>query len=125
MSVEEVLNTNVTLISASELESEVRNLAENLRSLKEENTEEHKKILQRLEVIEKWLSLAKLQGSWKSRTCKHVNNGICNAWNISDPVRIGIPEDAVYTPPDGTKRVIVTKYYDICITCPLYESRKV
>jgi len=125
MATEEVLNTTITLVSISELEGEIKNLNDNIKSLKEENSEEHKKILQKLELIEKWLTLAKSQGSWKSKTCKYANNGVCGAWNISDPTRIGIPEDAIYIAPDGSRRVIVSKYYELCITCPLYEVKRI
>jgi hypothetical protein len=127
MSSEDVLNPNITLISTSELEAELKNLLEYFKSLKYENEEEHKKIIERVFAIEttlKWLNIAKSQGAWKSKTCRHVTNGICNAWNISDPNKLGIMDDAIYISTDGTKRVIVNKFYEICITCPLYESKK-
>ncbi len=126
-SIEENLKPNIVVLSTSDLEEEIKGIVEEFKKYKLDNEEEHKKIGEVLSTIVKltsWINLAKSQGVWKSKTCKHSINFICEAWNISDPEKLGIPSDAISTTQDGNKKVIVGKFSDICIVCPLYEGRR-
>ncbi|MEM0113791.1 MAG: hypothetical protein QW253_04280, partial [Metallosphaera sp.] len=70
-----------------------------------------------------WLKVAQVQGVWKSKTCRHSINGRCNAWNISDPEKIGLTPDKI-DESDNSKRVIVDKFPNLCVACPLYEAKR-
>ncbi|BBD73899.1 hypothetical protein HS1genome_2288 [Sulfodiicoccus acidiphilus] len=133
---EESLYSSVSLVSASELESELSALKEQIKALKEVMERQQgdlsgsKATLEKLEsmVLQlerelSWRAVAKSQGLWKSRRCKHVNSGICGAWHVSEPEKLGVPQDAVEIT-DGAKRVSVIKFPDLCIACPLYEPRR-
>ncbi|WP_338599647.1 hypothetical protein V6M85_10340 [Sulfolobus tengchongensis] len=126
-SIEDNLKPNVILLSTSDLEQEIRQLAEELKNIKNSNDEEHKKIYTIIDNLTRnltWINVAKSQGIWKSKTCKHVLNFACQAWNISDENKLGIPNEAIIINDDGTKRVVVSKFPEICIVCPLYEARR-
>lgn len=64
------------------------------------------------------------QGVWKSKTCRHNGGGVCGAWNISDPERTGVPKEAVVPGQQGNK-ISVSKFPELCVACPLYESIRV
>ncbi len=127
MSVEENLKPSVVLVSTSELEEEIKRIEEEIRSHEQLDLDSLKKIHEELNNINKaisWLRIAESQGVWKSRTCKHAANETCNAWNISDPEKVGIPSDVISFNQDGTKRVLVSKFPGLCIACPLYEPKR-
>ncbi|MEM0362622.1 MAG: hypothetical protein QXH75_02260 [Sulfolobaceae archaeon] len=124
---EENLKPSVTLLSTSELEEEIKNLSEELKKIKNSNDDEHKKIYDSISNLARslaWLNISKSQGVWKSKTCKHSVNFVCQAWNISDEEKLGIPSDFISVNQDGSKKVIVSKFPEICISCPLYEARR-
>ncbi|QGA55070.1 hypothetical protein GFS03_11035 [Sulfolobus sp. E5-1-F] len=124
---EDNLKPNIVLLSTSDLEQEIRQLTEELKSMKDDNEEEHKKIYVMIDNIARtlnWINIAKSQSIWKSKTCKHAINFVCQAWNISDENKLGIPSDVIVVNNDGTKRVVVSKFSEICIACPLYEPRR-
>lgn len=117
---EETLKPSVTLISASEIENELKN------ALNEFN-EKHKQLEDKITSLEKfisWLNVAKAQGLWKAKTCKYSNQEACEAWNISEPEKLSIPQDVIIFKQDGTKRVAVLKFPEFCVTCPLYEPKR-
>ncbi|AWR97095.1 hypothetical protein DFR86_05635 [Acidianus sulfidivorans JP7] len=127
MSVEDGLKPSVILISPSDIEENVKKLEEEIKNHEQIDIESQKKIQEEIDNIWKslaWLKIAESQGMWKSKTCRHSNQGSCEAWNISDPSRLGIPEDAITTAQDGSKRVVIAKFYQLCISCPLYEARR-
>jgi hypothetical protein len=127
MSVEENLKPSVILVSPSELEEEIKKIEEEIKSHEQLDVDLFKKIQEELNGINKaisWLRIAESQGIWKSKTCKHVINDSCNAWNISDPEKVGIPTDVISFNQDGTKRVVVSKFPGLCIACPLYEPKR-
>ncbi|AAK40463.1 hypothetical protein SULI_05515 [Saccharolobus solfataricus] len=124
---EDNLKPNIVLLSTSDLEQEIRQLTEELKNVKDNNNEEHKKLYALVDNITRtlnWINIAKSQGIWKSKTCKHAINFVCQAWNISDESKLGIPSDVIVINDDGTKRVVVSKFSEICIVCPLYEARR-
>ncbi|MDT7875564.1 MAG: hypothetical protein RXQ80_03955 [Sulfolobaceae archaeon] len=124
---EETLKPSIVLVSTSELEEEVKKVEEKLKSLEDSHNKEFEKIkaeIDTLHTLTSWLNIAKSQGLWKSRTCKHVINDACVAWSIAEPEKVGIPSDAVVVTENGSKKVVVTKFFEICITCPLYEPKK-
>ena len=124
---EELIKPSIVLVSVSDLEGEVRRLAEEVKALREEKRLSDEGISKRFETIERslaWLNVMRAQAVWKSRTCRHSVNGVCEAWHITEPEKIGIPADAVI-PADGQyKKVNLTKFPEICASCPLYEARK-
>ncbi|MDT7861216.1 MAG: hypothetical protein RRA45_03220 [Saccharolobus sp.] len=126
-SIDENLKPNVVVLSTSDLEEEIKGINEELKKFKGENEEEHRKIYEILSNLSKmlnWINVAKSQAIWKSKTCKHSVNFTCQAWNISDEEKLGIPSEAIVINQDGTKKVIVSKFPDICMICPLYEARR-
>ncbi|BFH74432.1 hypothetical protein SJAV_23760 [Sulfurisphaera javensis] len=125
---EETLKPNVVLISASDLESEIKQLEEKVKQINDTNIQEFEKIkseIDKLHTLTSWLVIAKSQGIWKSKTCRHVINDSCSAWSISEPEKLGIPQDAVFVTENGSKKVVVAKFPELCITCPLYEPKKI
>lgn len=124
---EETLKPSIVLISASDLENEIHQLNEKLNQLNENNSHEFEKIkseIDKLHTLTSWLAIAKSQGIWKSKTCRHVVNDTCSAWLISEPEKLGIPQDAVFVADNGSKKVVVSKFPELCIVCPLYEPKK-
>ncbi|NON61967.1 hypothetical protein [Acidianus sp. RZ1] len=125
---DEELSSTIILTSTSELESEIKKIEEEIKTHEQFDIDSQKKVLEELERVKKsisWLKIAESQGIWKSKTCRHGISGSCDAWNVSDPIKLGIPEDAVNTNQDGSKRVSINKFYSICITCPLYEANRI
>jgi hypothetical protein len=127
MSLEESLKSSVVLISPSDIEESVKKIEEEIKSHEQIDIDFQKKIQEELDKIRStlsWLKIAESQGVWKTKTCRHAIDGVCEAWNISDPGKLGIPQEVISVNQDGTKRVVVAKFYQICITCPLYEPRR-
>lgn len=127
MSLEESLKPSVVLVSPSDIEESVKKIEEELKVYEQSNAEFQKKLQGEIDSLWKslsWLKVAESQGMWKSKTCRHNNQGLCEAWNISDPAKLGIPEDSISVSQDGVKKVLVTKFFHICIACPLYEPRR-
>ncbi|QGR17121.1 hypothetical protein D1869_07930 [Sulfurisphaera ohwakuensis] len=125
---EETLKPNIVLISASDLENEIKQLEDKIKQINNNNNIEFEKIkseLDKLHTITGWLNIAKSQGIWKSKTCRYVNNDSCSAWSISEPEKLGIPQDAIFVTENGSKKVVVAKFPELCITCPLYEPKKI
>lgn len=126
--VEESLKPNIVLVSASDLENEIKQLNERINQISENNVHEFEKIkseIDKLHTLTSWLAIAKSQGIWKSKTCRHIVNDTCSAWSINEPEKLGIPQDAVLAIENGTKKVVVAKFPELCITCPLYEPKKI
>ncbi|BCU71305.1 hypothetical protein [Stygiolobus caldivivus] len=124
---EDTLKNNVVLISASDLEEEIKELKDKLKGINDSTTQEFNSIkseLDKLFTITSWLNIARSQGMWKAKTCRHVFNDTCNAWSVAEPEKLGIPQDAVVVQENGSKKIVVAKFSDLCITCPLYEPRK-
>ena len=124
---EETLKPNIILISSSDLENEIRQLNEKLNQVNENNLHEFEKIkseIDKLHTLASWLAIAKSQGIWKSKTCRYVVNDTCSAWSISEPEKLGIPQDAVIVTENNSKKVVISKFPELCITCPLYEPKK-
>lgn len=124
---EENLKPSIVLLSTSDLEIEVRELKEQIRNLKENDDVEHTKITEKIDELARglaWLNIAKSQGMWKSRTCRHMENDACSAWNVNEPEKLGIPADAVTLEQNGSKRISVLKFPELCISCPLYEAKR-
>jgi hypothetical protein len=124
---EDTLKNNVVLISASDLEEEIKEIREKIKNLNDSTSQEFNNVksqLDRLFTITSWLNIARSQGLWKAKTCRHVFNDTCNAWSISEPEKLGIPQDAIVVLENGSKKVVVAKFSDICITCPLYEPKR-
>jgi len=124
---EETLKPNIILISASDLENEIKQIDEKLNQVNENNLHEFEKIrseIDKLHTLTSWLAIAKSQGVWKSKTCRHVINDACSAWSISEPEKLGIPQDSIFVTENGSKKIIVAKFPELCITCPLYEPKK-
>ncbi|ARM75738.1 hypothetical protein [Acidianus manzaensis] len=127
MSVEDSLKPSVILVSPSDIEENVKKIEEEIKNHEQLDLDSQKKIQEEIDKIWKslgWFKIAESQGIWKSKTCRHGTQGSCEAWNISDPSKLGIPEDAISVAQDGTKRVITAKFYQLCISCPLYEPRR-
>lgn len=127
MSLEDSLKPSVVLISPSDIEESVKKIEEELKTHEQLDLDTQKKIQEELDKISKsisWLRVAESQGMWKSKTCRHGTQGSCEAWNISDPIKLGIPEEAVSVSQDGTRRVVISRFFQICIACPLYEPRR-
>ena len=124
---EETLKPNIALISTSDLENEIKQLSEKINQVSENNSHELEKIkseIGKLYTLTSWLAIAKSQGIWKSKTCRYVVNDACSAWNISEPEKLGIPQDAIFVAENGSKKVNVAKFPELCIVCPLYEPKK-
>ncbi|AWR94658.1 hypothetical protein [Acidianus brierleyi] len=127
MSLEDNLKPSIVLVSPSDLEEEIKKIEEEIKSHEQIDVDFQKKIHEEIDNISKslsWLKIAESQGVWKSKTCKHVSNDTCNAWNISDPEKLGIPVDVIIFNQDGSKKVSVNKFPGLCITCPLYEPKR-
>ncbi|AHC51738.1 hypothetical protein SUSAZ_07155 [Sulfolobus acidocaldarius SUSAZ] len=123
---EDGLKPTIVLVSASELEEEVRKLSDKVNNLVTDSraqNEELKTEINNIKSLISWLSIARSQGLWKAKTCKHSVNEKCNAWNISDPEKLGIPQEYVSEGENGSKKVLVGKFSEICITCPLYDPK--
>ena len=124
---EETLKPNIILISASDLENEIKQINEKLNQVNENNLHEFEKIkseIDKLHTLTSWLAIAKSQGIWKSKTCRYVTNDTCSAWSISEPEKLGIQQDAIFVTENGSKKIIIAKFPELCITCPLYEPKK-
>jgi hypothetical protein len=124
---EEPFRTNIVLVSVTDLESEVKSLKAELDKVKEDQRKVSEEAAKRIEGLERalsWLNVERSQAVWKSRTCRYANNGICDAWNVSDPERVGVPKDAVIAVEGPFKKVDLQKFPEICAVCPLYEVRK-
>ncbi len=124
---EENLKPSIVLLSASDLELEVKELKEQVRNLRDNNDADHTKLHEKIEEITKglaWLNIAKSQGMWKAKTCRHMENNACSAWNVNEPEKLGIPADAVTLEQNGVKRVSVARFPELCISCPLYEAKR-
>jgi len=127
MSVEDNLKPSIAIISPSDVEVEVKKIEEELHAHQQLEGEKIKSILddvKKLWDFISWLRIAEAQGVWKAKTCRHSINDRCQAWNISDPDRVGLPPDVVQVNQDGTKNVWVGKYPHFCIACPLYEAKR-
>ncbi|MEM3347038.1 MAG: hypothetical protein QXR57_02295 [Metallosphaera sp.] len=126
MSIEDNLRPSVMLISPSDIEEDIKKLQDKLKSHEELELNDITKLkedAQKLWDFVSWLKVAQVQGVWKSKTCRHSINGRCNAWNISDPEKIGLTPDKI-DESDNTKRVIVDKFPNLCVACPLYEAKR-
>ncbi|MEM3357724.1 MAG: hypothetical protein QXK17_01985 [Metallosphaera sp.] len=126
MSIEDNLRPSVMLISPSDIEEDIKKLQDKLKSHEELELNDIAKLkedAQKLWDFVSWLKVAQVQGVWKSKTCRHSINGRCNAWNISDPEKIGLTPDKI-DESDNTKRVIVDKFPNLCVACPLYEAKR-
>mgnify|MGYP001772531098 CR=1 FL=1 len=124
---DEVFKPSIVLVSVSDLEGEVKKLADELKALKEEGRVREETIIKRVETLERslsWLNVIRAQAVWKSRSCRHSVNGVCEAWHVADPEKIGIPVDAVVVTEGPYKKISLTKFPELCATCPLYEARK-
>ncbi len=124
---EDLIKPSIVLVSVSDLEGEVRKLAEELRSIREEKRASDESLVKRIESIERaiaWLNVVKAQAIWKSKTCRHSSNGVCEAWHIAEPEKIGIPPNAVVQAEGPYKKVNLAVFPEICASCPLYEARK-
>ncbi|MEL9969302.1 hypothetical protein [Metallosphaera sp.] len=126
MSIEDNLRPSVMLISPSDIEEDIKKLQDKLKSHEELELNDITKLkedAQKLWDFVSWLKVAQVQGVWKSKTCRHSINGRCNAWNISDPEKIGLTPDKI-DESDNSKRVIVDKFPNLCVACPLYEAKR-
>ncbi|AEB94280.1 hypothetical protein [Metallosphaera cuprina] len=126
MSIEDNLRPSVMLISPSDIEEDIKKLQDKLKSHEELELNDIAKLkedAQKLWDFVSWLKVAQVQGVWKSKTCRHSINGRCNAWNISDPEKIGLTPDKI-DESDNSKRVIVDKFPNLCVACPLYEAKR-
>ena len=124
---DEVFKPSIVLVSVSDLEGEVKKLADEIRALREEGRVKEESIVKRVESLERslsWLNVVRAQAVWKSKSCRHSVNGICEAWHVTDPEKIGIPGDAVVQTEGPYKKISLMKFPEICATCPLYEARK-
>ncbi|BCS91815.1 hypothetical protein [Metallosphaera javensis (ex Sakai et al. 2022)] len=127
MSVEDNLKPSIMLISPTDIELDIKRLEEQLKVHQDQESDNVQKIredIQRLWDFVSWLKIAQVQGVWKSKTCRHSVNGRCNAWNVSEPERIGLSSEYVEAGGDNVKHVVVEKYPHFCITCPLYEAKR-
>ncbi|MGC9106023.1 MAG: hypothetical protein ACP5HQ_06340 [Thermoprotei archaeon] len=124
---EEVFKPNIVLVSVTDLETEVKSLKAEVEKVKDDNRRAHDDIVKRIEALEKsvsWLTVVRSQAIWKSKTCRYANNGICDAWNVSEPDKVGVPNDAVVAVDGPYKKVNLNKFPEICAVCPLYEMKK-
>ncbi|MCY0850191.1 hypothetical protein [Sulfuracidifex metallicus] len=124
---EENLKPSIVLLSASDLELELKELKEEIKSLRDNNDVDHSRLNEKIDNVAKsitWLNIARSQGMWKSRTCRHMENDACSAWNVNEPEKLGIPAEAVTLEQTGIKRISVLKFPELCIACPLYEAKR-
>ncbi|AWR99620.1 hypothetical protein [Metallosphaera hakonensis] len=127
MSIEDNLKPSIMLISPTDIEGDIKKLEEQLRFHQEQESNNVQKVKEELQKIWEtlsWLKIAEVQGVWKSKTCRHSLNGRCNAWNVSEPERIGLSQDMVEIGNDNTRHVIVERFPNFCIACPLYEVKR-
>jgi hypothetical protein len=124
---EEVFKPNIVLVSVTDLETEVKSLKAEVEKVKDDSKRTHDDIVKRVEALEKsvsWLTVVRSQAIWKSKTCRYANNGVCDAWNVSEPDKVGVPNDAVVAVDGPYKKVNLNKFPEICAVCPLYEMKK-
>ncbi|QKQ99707.1 hypothetical protein GWK48_04255 [Metallosphaera tengchongensis] len=126
MSVEENLKPSILLISPSDIESDIKKIEEELKIIHNDSDDKILKLkedVQRLWNFVEWLKIAQVQGIWKSKTCRYSDNGKCNAWNVNEPEKLGLPSEVIEVDSNSSKHVIVDKFPNFCIACPLYEAK--